>query len=240
VSESAINEGLGIAVEQVTTALKRHGVDTSVGNLGAAIDALVERAALSAARKDEKRAPVQGYVQGIPWHMHLEAYDAYCKRYGRQDALIDLAGRNCRGGFGTCELDAFIPGWRERLSMYEALKAENEGLRAKLDAAISMLPPEGAFASGGVVGAGTPPLMGEHSPESIVPAQRESNHYTLTQYVEVEWDDGNPLIGELSEFPSLVEMIFGEDEAIPDGASVTVKFQRMTPAQYAEIPDWEP
>lgn len=68
------------------------------------------------APKPEKMAPVQGYQRGIPWAMHLDAYDAYCKKYGRQDALIDLEVRGCRGGFGTSELDVFIPGWREKLS----------------------------------------------------------------------------------------------------------------------------
>jgi hypothetical protein len=63
-----------------------------------------------------KMAPVQGYPRGIPWEMHLQAYDAYCKRYGKQPALIDLEGRNCRGGFGTGELNDFIPGWREKLT----------------------------------------------------------------------------------------------------------------------------
>ncbi len=26
----------------------------------------------------EKRAPVQGYPGGIPWAIHLEAYEVYC------------------------------------------------------------------------------------------------------------------------------------------------------------------
>lgn len=71
----------------------------------------------------EKIAPVQGYAAGIPWSMHLRAYDAYCKKYGPQEALIDLEGRYCRGGFGTGELDMFIPGWREELSELTRLKA---------------------------------------------------------------------------------------------------------------------
>jgi len=71
----------------------------------------------------EKRAPVQGYAAGIPWSMHLRAYDVYCKRYGAQPALIDLEGRNCRGGFGCSELDMFIPGWREELSELTQLRA---------------------------------------------------------------------------------------------------------------------
>jgi hypothetical protein len=68
-------------------------------------------------------APVQGYTPGIPWSMHLEAYDVYRKEYGRQEALIDYRA-GCRGGFGTSELDAWIPGWRERASEITALKAE--------------------------------------------------------------------------------------------------------------------
>jgi len=78
----------------------------------------------------EKIAPVQGYSAGIPWSMHLRAYDAYCKLYGKQEALIDLEGRHCRGGFGTGELDGFIPGWREELSEINKLKKELEELRA--------------------------------------------------------------------------------------------------------------
>lgn len=66
-------------------------------------------------------APVQGYVAGIPWAMHLRAYDAYCKRHGEQKAMI-TAG--CRGGFHVVELDALIPGWREELSDRSADRAE--------------------------------------------------------------------------------------------------------------------
>lgn len=62
---------------------------------------------------DNKRAPVQGWAAGIPWELHLEAYSAYCKKYGPQQALIE---GGCRGGFATGELDMFIPGWRERAS----------------------------------------------------------------------------------------------------------------------------
>ena len=63
----------------------------------------------------EKVAPVQGCPGGIPWSLHLEAYAVYCKKWSPQPALIDLEGRNCRGGFHVNELDEFIPGWRDRL-----------------------------------------------------------------------------------------------------------------------------
>lgn len=59
-----------------------------------------------------KKAPVQGYTPGIPWDMHMEAYAAYCKKYGEQKAMIEGW---CRGGFGASELDMFIPGWREEI-----------------------------------------------------------------------------------------------------------------------------
>ena len=67
----------------------------------------------------EKLAPVQGYSAGIPWSMHLRAYDSYCKLYGKQQAMIE---GNCRGGFGTEELDVFIPGWRDELSQMKRLQ----------------------------------------------------------------------------------------------------------------------
>jgi hypothetical protein len=81
----------------------------------------------------EKRAPVQGYPGGIPWAIHLEAYEVYCKRWGAQPALIDLEGRNCRGGFSTGELDQFIPGWRDRVAEFGLLKTEVVQLRAEVE-----------------------------------------------------------------------------------------------------------
>ncbi len=77
-------------------------------------------------------APVQGYAAGIPWEMHLRAYDAYCKRWGPQPALIDLQGRNCRGGFDTIELDGFIPGWRDELSAIKKLEAQLQAKEQEL------------------------------------------------------------------------------------------------------------
>lgn len=80
----------------------------------------------------EKIAPVQGWPQGIPWSLHLEAYAVYCQRWGAQEALIDLEGRNCRGGFSVGELDEWIPGWREKVSEIYKLR---EAI-AKKDAAL--------------------------------------------------------------------------------------------------------
>jgi hypothetical protein len=79
----------------------------------------------------EKIAPVQGYAAGIPWSMHLRAYDVYCKRYGAQEAMITGW---CRGGFAVPELDMFIPGWREELSEVEKLKAQLRDLTNQLAA----------------------------------------------------------------------------------------------------------
>lgn len=73
-----------------------------------------------------RRAPVQGYTDGIPWEMHMRAYDAYRKKYGEQRALIEGA---CRGGFGTGELDEFIPGWREELSEFHRMRRELAALK---------------------------------------------------------------------------------------------------------------
>jgi len=44
----------------------------------------------------------------IPEAVALRAYDVYAAIHGEQKALIDLEGRNCRGGFGVGELVAFL------------------------------------------------------------------------------------------------------------------------------------
>jgi hypothetical protein len=75
-----------------------------------------------------KIAPVQGWKAGIPWSLHLEAYSAYENRWSSQAALIDLEKRGCRGGFGTKELDEFIPGWRERASEIATLNTRIESM----------------------------------------------------------------------------------------------------------------
>lgn len=90
----------------------------------------------------EKIAPVQGYTPGIPWSLHLEAYDAYRKKYGDQPALIDLEGRGCRGGFGTRELDDFIPGWRDKVSELARIKGQRDELLAALKSLMEMLDDE--------------------------------------------------------------------------------------------------
>jgi hypothetical protein len=36
------------------------------------------------------------------------AYEVYCHVFGPQPAIMDLAGRGCRGGFGVGELIAFL------------------------------------------------------------------------------------------------------------------------------------
>lgn len=91
-----------------------------IGAMRAAIT--TDRAARSESKP--KRAPVQGWAAGIPWELHLQAYEVYRKRWGAQPALIDLEGRGCRGGFSTGELDSWIPGWRERAMELDVLRAD--------------------------------------------------------------------------------------------------------------------
>lgn len=40
--------------------------------------------------------------------VYMTAYEVYAVVYGAQPAMIDLEGRNCRGGFSTSELIAFL------------------------------------------------------------------------------------------------------------------------------------
>lgn len=44
----------------------------------------------------------------LPSAVTLRAYEVYCHLYGEQPAMVDLAGRGCRGGFGVGELLAFL------------------------------------------------------------------------------------------------------------------------------------
>ena len=60
--------------------------------------------------RDNQR-PVQSShrEQGkIPTSVHELAYEVYCEVYSPQEALIDMKGRGCRGGFGMIELIAFL------------------------------------------------------------------------------------------------------------------------------------
>lgn len=54
------------------------------------------------ANEFDRNAPV------LPCEVTLRAYEVYCHVYGPQPALVDLAGRGCRGGFGVGELIAFL------------------------------------------------------------------------------------------------------------------------------------
>ena len=44
----------------------------------------------------------------LPSEVTLRAYDVYSHIHGPQPAMIDLAGRDGRGGFGVYELIAFL------------------------------------------------------------------------------------------------------------------------------------
>ena len=63
----------------------------------------------------------------MPSTVTLRAYEVYCHLFGEQPAMVDLKGRECRGGFGVGELVAFLYAhsfpkveWRERFD--EALR----------------------------------------------------------------------------------------------------------------------
>lgn len=44
----------------------------------------------------------------VPELVALRAYEVYMHLHGPQPAMIDLAGRNCRGGFGAGEMIAYL------------------------------------------------------------------------------------------------------------------------------------
>lgn len=44
----------------------------------------------------------------LPATVTLRAYEVYCHVFSPQPAMVDLAGRGCRGGFGAGELIAFL------------------------------------------------------------------------------------------------------------------------------------
>lgn len=54
----------------------------------------------------ERRASAGAAV--MPSEVTLRAYEVYCHLFSPQPALVDLSGRNCRGGFGVGELVAFL------------------------------------------------------------------------------------------------------------------------------------
>ena len=87
----------------------------------------------------EIKAPCQGYPGGIPWETHMRAYEVYCAKYRGQVAMIDLFGRGCRGGFAVKELDAFIPGWRDELSLIATLNARIQATEARAQGLVETL-----------------------------------------------------------------------------------------------------
>lgn len=64
----------------------------------------------------------QHYPARVAESVYMRAYEVYSEVYGAQEAMIDLEGRNCRGGFGVGELVAFLYAhsfpreeWRKRV-----------------------------------------------------------------------------------------------------------------------------
>lgn len=60
----------------------------------------------------QRQFPIQGSdEQGphtIPESVYMAAYEVYCHVWSPQEAMIDLDGRGCRGGFGLGELVGFL------------------------------------------------------------------------------------------------------------------------------------
>jgi len=79
--------------------------------------------------KLEKIAPVQGHSPGIPWSLHVRAWNAYSAKYGKQQSAERIAER---GGFSASELDIFVPGWR-RYDVSEITKARISEVEAERD-----------------------------------------------------------------------------------------------------------
>ena len=77
----------------------------------AEVDRLTEQ---NGQKESPKTAPVQGYGH-IPWGMHMRAWDVYAVKYGKYQSAERIAER---GGLHYGELDEFIPGWRDELSVY--------------------------------------------------------------------------------------------------------------------------
>jgi hypothetical protein len=125
-----------------------------------------DRSLQAASQQTDKIAPVQGYAPGIPWSLHLEAYAAYCKKWAPQPALIDLEGRNCRGGFHVGELDEFAPGWRDRVAAAPQQPAQQ---------AVRMLTSDELYAA--------------------LPTPRTPGEYIGTQNVAFTWDAWQAYVG---------------------------------------------
>ena len=61
---------------------------------------------------EQRQFPIQSTQERgrhtVPESVYMAAYEVYCHVYSPQEAIIDLDGKNCRGGFGMGELVAFL------------------------------------------------------------------------------------------------------------------------------------
>jgi hypothetical protein len=62
--------------------------------------------------KENRLFPIQTHNVGrkpgkVAESVYMAAYEVYSHVYGPQQAMIDL-DKGCRGGFGVCELTAFL------------------------------------------------------------------------------------------------------------------------------------
>lgn len=86
--------------------------------------------------------PVQmGALERNPWlpeAVTRRAYEVYCHIFSPQPAIVDLAGRGCRGGFGAGELVALLYArsfpkeeWSARFDEAIKLKPKTDVVRAR-------------------------------------------------------------------------------------------------------------
>lgn len=77
-------------------------------------------------RPDDER-PAQR--ASCSWWLAEEAYGVYAAKYGKEQSLQRLADR---AGFSNREMDAFVPGWRDKMDENEALRTQVAEQGAKL------------------------------------------------------------------------------------------------------------
>ena len=60
----------------------------------------------------ERQFPIQSSMERgqhtVPESVYMSAYEVYCHVWAPQEALIDLEGRNCRGGWSMGDLVAYL------------------------------------------------------------------------------------------------------------------------------------
>lgn len=86
--------------------------------------------------QDDYRYTHAPYPRRIPWAVAERAFSVYANRYGRDQSLERLAER---GGFGPGEMDEFLPGWKDELSVFTRLTRERDAARSTGQALLDVL-----------------------------------------------------------------------------------------------------